>query len=400
MTRFSFIVQIFLSVLIVSPSSGGRRAKTLTGSFPFGAQQHHGHHGHHGEHHEHHGERHETQFDFGETLFLEDLPRFSRQGAEEGEVVDEGFPDINAIAQAGERCVEKVMMTEETVYDNVIECHHSYDEKCHTTYKTIYDPQQMEMCEEVFEKLCYIEYKKKAEDETVEVCNDFLSRDCEEEGPIVCEQVSETECLTNYHEHEVEEDEPNCRIMMIEKCQDVTLGYSTEKKCDKWPKTVCELETVTRKRYTPETKCTKKPRQICGPEQCPLTKKETVCRNETETVIHEVPEEECSLNPKKNCNFITKMIPKLIPDLECVDVPKEVCVRVRKNPRVIKKPTIKKWCYTPTSTEDTGSGFEVTTESVPLEGTELDQTDTDDTVPDSVPDTDETAPGPDGTEEA
>ena len=34
-------------------------------------------------------------------------------------------------------------------------------------------------------------------------------------GPIVCEQVSETECLTNYHEHEVEEDEPNCRIMMV-----------------------------------------------------------------------------------------------------------------------------------------------------------------------------------------
>ena len=83
----------------------------------------------------------------------------------------------------------------------------------------------------------------------------------------------------------------------------------------------------------------------------------------------------------------------MIPDLECVDVPKEVCVRVRKNPRVIKKPGIKKWCYTPTSTE--GSGFEVTTEFVPLEGTELDQTDV--TVPDSVPDTDETAPGPDET---
>ena len=51
-------------------------------------------------------------------------------------------------------------------------------------------------------------------------------------------------------------------FLQIEKCQDVTLGYSTEKKCDKWPKTVCELETVTRKRYTPETKCTKKPRQV------------------------------------------------------------------------------------------------------------------------------------------
>ena len=29
-------------------------------------------------------------------------------------------------------------------------------------------------------------------------------------------------------------------------------------------------------------------------------------------------------------------------------MPKEVCVRVRTNPRTIKKPVIKKWCYTPT----------------------------------------------------
>ena len=36
----------------------------------------------------------------------------------------------------------------------------------------------------------------------------------------------------------------------------------------------------------------------------------------------------------------------------CVDVPKEVCVRVRRNPRKIKKPIIKKWCYVPS--EETG----------------------------------------------
>ena len=32
----------------------------------------------------------------------------------------------------------------------------------------------------------------------------------------------------------------------------------------------------------------------------------------------------------------------------CVDVPKEVCVRMRTNPRKVKKPVIKKWCYVPT----------------------------------------------------
>ena len=32
----------------------------------------------------------------------------------------------------------------------------------------------------------------------------------------------------------------------------------------------------------------------------------------------------------------------------CVDVPKEVCVRMRTNPRKVKRPVIKKWCYVPT----------------------------------------------------
>ena len=73
----------------------------------------------------------------------------------------------------------------------------------------------METCEEIFEKICYIEYKKEAEDETVQICNDVLSRDCEDTGPEVCEAVFETECKTQYHEHEVEEDEPDCRIMMV-----------------------------------------------------------------------------------------------------------------------------------------------------------------------------------------
>ena len=34
------------------------------------------------------------------------------------------------------RCVEKVMLVTETVYDTVIQCHHSYYQSCHTTYVT------------------------------------------------------------------------------------------------------------------------------------------------------------------------------------------------------------------------------------------------------------------------
>lgn len=31
----------------------------------------------------------------------------------------------------------------------------------------------------------------------------------------------------------------------------------------------------------------------------------------------------------------------------CVQVPKEVCVNTKKNPRVVKKPVVKEWCYRP-----------------------------------------------------
>ena len=44
---------------------------------------------------------------------------------------------------------------------------------------------------------------------------------------------------------------------------------------------------------------------------------------------------------------MTKLVPKLSPKEECVDVPKEVCTRSRTNPRKVKKPVVKKWCYVP-----------------------------------------------------
>ncbi len=45
------------------------------------------------------------------------------------------------------------------------------------------------------------------------------------------------------------------------------------------------------------------------------------------------------------------------PTDNCVDVPKEVCVRVRTNPRKIKRPVIKKWCYVPSEESGLDSGL-------------------------------------------
>ena len=39
----------------------------------------------------------------------------------------------------------------------------------------------------------------------------------------------------------------------MEKCRDVTQGYTTQQECDKWPQQICELEKKKTKKYSPET---------------------------------------------------------------------------------------------------------------------------------------------------
>ena len=63
---------------------------------------------------------------------------------------------LAGVAAAGKRCVDKVEQVEEIVYDDVEECHHSYDKKCHTTYQTEYESQQEEECDDNFHKTCEV----------------------------------------------------------------------------------------------------------------------------------------------------------------------------------------------------------------------------------------------------
>ena len=89
------------------------------------------------------------------------------------------------------------------------------------------------------------------------------------------------------------------------------------------------------------------------------------CSDKVKTIVVDKPVEECALEPVKSCSQVTKLVPKLVPLQECVDVPKEVCARSQTNPRSglqflclreikylpsfrkKKRPIIKKWCYVP-----------------------------------------------------
>jgi len=69
----------------------------------------------------------------------------------------------------------------------------------------------------------------------------------------------------------------------------VTQGYTTEQKCTKWPKQICDGPRTERvKKFTPETDCKKVPRTLCGPSGCVPQPGPEECFDKKETVVQDV----------------------------------------------------------------------------------------------------------------
>merc|ERR1719500_829869 len=128
---------------------------------------------------------------------------------------------------------------------------------------------------------------------TQNVCKKPMVKDCDIEGEPVCRTEYQSECWSKQIPHEVEDDVAECVTVQDRMCKEETTGYTTQEKCEDWPG------------------------------------------------------EECTLEPVRTCKHITRLVPKLVEVQECVDVPKEICNRSKQNPRKVKKPIIKNWCYTP-----------------------------------------------------
>merc|ERR1712002_1184475 len=342
----SYLVMVygtkFLVVLPIGSAQAGRQLRgnadrgqrSLLNTFPFNAQGADEHH----DHHEHH-----------EAPARVASQSLEARGDRQGSDTDVSFPAVAAAGPGsdGKRCIDKVEMVEETEYDDVVQCDHSYDKRCHTTYVTNYESQQEQECEENFRKSCFIQYEKIAFNETVEICREPLVKDCDVQGETICRTEYESECWTKQEVHDVQDDVVSCTTEVEEKCEDETSGYTTNTKCSKWPKEVCSVSKQNVKKYTPITGCTKEPRELCAPAGCGFKEGEEECYDKVQTVVQDAPKEQCTLEPQRTCKHVTKLVLKLEPTEECVDVPKEVCTRSRTNPRKVKKPVVKKWCYVP-----------------------------------------------------
>ena len=124
----------------------------------------------------------------------------------------------------------------------------------------------------------------------------------------------------------------NCETVEDEKCEDVTVGYTTTKQCQKWPRQQCTMEKKLTTKYTTMTGCNKEPTELCAPVGCGFKEVRTdqiifsfsyfsdiffchqgpeECHDVIKTVISERPEEECQIEPQRNCKHVTKLVPRL-----------------------------------------------------------------------------------------
>lgn len=331
---------------------------------------------------------------------------FSRQ-ADGAEVDNAGDNGAAAASDDEIRCIPKVMQVEETVYDRAIKCHHSYQEKCHMTYITDYRSTTQEKCETTFKKNCHITFLPMPFNESVNICHTPIVRKCGDKavGPDICSTHYETNCETKYKTYEVEQDEPVCRMELMRKCKDVTIRLPTadpstprlrqkrqfeglddgseansdsestdvstdnsgdegdgsgddgntvkvDESCEEWPVQKCELIKKTVRKVHPETECRKIPREVCVPNHCAMQQGDEICRDEVRMQVQNVPQEECELQPEENCHAEAVLVPRLVPKPNCVKVPKEICVNTKSNPRRVKKPVVKEWCYRPSDLLD------------------------------------------------
>merc|ERR1712038_120971 len=156
------------------------------------------------------------------------------------------------------------MMVEEVIWDDVVTCDHSYDKRCHTTYKTSFDSVQEEECEENFRKTCFITMVDTAMNVTTNVCKKPMVKDCDIEGEPICRTEYQSECWSKQIPHEVEDDVAECVTVQDRMCKEETSGYTTKEKCEDWPRQEC---TVVKKRvtkFTTMTGCNKEPTELCA----------------------------------------------------------------------------------------------------------------------------------------
>jgi len=290
-----------------------------------------------------------TEENFDGLVSSEQLdPNHSKQTSVKGDSVL--FQDVVPGLNSGEekKCIEKVVLEEQTEYDQEVQCHHRYRKHCYTTYTTIFDPVQVVSCVENYKKDCYIEFGLDAVNHTVKICRKPLEKDCSVRvGEERCSTHFESECWTRQLRSKITDKVPDCQPVTEQVCTNYTVGYVTGEDCKKVVRMSCSIKDKVSYKFKPLTECKLSPVELCGPPGCGVREGKEICHDRRTLVVYDKPEETCDLEPVRNCRPITKLVPRLKAREECIDVPLEICVRLNTNPQKVSNPVLKIWCYRP-----------------------------------------------------
>ena len=161
----------------------------------------------------------------------------------------------------------------------------------------------------------------------------------------------QTECRTSPTAHQVLEEVVECETVRQEKCRDLpgplSQGGTTSRDCETWPvqKCVVRERNSTKLSPRPTRLCSPRPHQVCSPRGCSVKEGPLVCEERRQAVLRESPVERCDLQQEQKCQEVSRLRPALVATETCLQVPRETCALARVNPRKVRKPTIKKWCF-------------------------------------------------------
>ena len=252
-----------------------------------------------GEHHHHRDHRHRQE------------PRQGRQAEDTSIDFSAAYEDPDT----GLQCIDKEAIVQTKEREKLLECTHSNINVCHYTYITRFTSQREEVCKDNYEKICNIAFRRTATNETVQKCYRPMVQQCDDssasnqvldpnDDDVICKTVFESACSTRY----------------IEKRPGKFVG---------------------------DTKCEKVAKELCGRDTCQFVPGPEECHNKTLVTALDVPEETCDLVPQKTCKGVYRLVPYLVPEPVCKDVPRDVCSFGFKGTTLGEKAIVTKWCYDP-----------------------------------------------------
>merc|ERR1712013_81995 len=144
---FIFILSSGMAVKFSFEPELPRQEKSLLNTFPFNKQEDNGGH----EHHPHHADQEDgVESNLSQSFKQPQIQLDARNFRQGSEINGVSFNEVSQAGPGGDgkKCIDKVEMVEETEYDDVVQCDHSYDKRCHVSYITNYVSQQEVECEE------------------------------------------------------------------------------------------------------------------------------------------------------------------------------------------------------------------------------------------------------------